>query len=556
MKSLQAALLVALAPWAAQSAGAPPEGAGTILQQIQPVTPPAPSSTGTGLQIEQTGPGELPPTAAFPVTTIRISGNTLFDAETLHALVADGEGKNLTLPQLGELAARITEYYRAHGYPLARAIVPAQTIRDGLIDVQVIEARFGKILLDNRSRVTDPLLRDVFANLKGNAPIEESSLNRALLLLSDIPGIAVNATLKPGDTAGTSDLQVEAESGAAVTGNVTLDNYGNPLTGRERAGATLSLVDPLRHGDVLTVSGLTTGNEMRYGRIAYEWLLNGMGTRLGGSYSALHYALGGAFAPLQVKGTAQVDSLWTRHPFIRGQNANLFGQIEYDRKELRDHIDVSGISTDRHLGNWVASLIGDARDALFLSGAVNTWSLGWTSGRVTFDNAAAQLADAATAKTQGGFSKLNGSFARLQGLSPNNALYLSVSGQWTNGNLDPSEKMIAGGPYSVRAYDTAAVSGDMGLLATAEFRRDLGSALQGQWQAMAFADRARITVNKIPFAAGTNSATLSGLGVGLNWTGPSHWATKAYVATPVGSIPALVGATKSSRLWVEISKGF
>jgi len=28
---------------------------------------------------------------------------------------------------------------------------------------------------------------------------------------------------------------------------------------------------------------------MDYGGVSYDWLLNGQGTRLGGSYSALHY---------------------------------------------------------------------------------------------------------------------------------------------------------------------------------------------------------------------------------------------------------------------------
>ena len=539
----------------AQVTGPVVPGAGSILQQIQPPTPPAPSSSGTGLRIEREGAAKLPPSAPFEVKTIQISGSTLFDAPTLHALVADAEGKALTLSQLDELAARVTGYYRSHGYALARAIIPAQTIASGIVRMEIIEARYGKVSLDNRSRVKDQLLQDTLAPLQSGQAISQRKLDHALLLLSDIPGVAVDATLKPGESVGTSDLAVEAAPGPAVSGNVTLDSYGNRYTGRARVGGTVNFIDPLHHGDVLSLVGLSSGSGMNYGRIAYDTLLNGRGTRLGGSYSALHYILGGAFAPLNGHGTAEVESLFVKHPLVRSRDVNLYGEIQYNRLKLSDHIDISAIRTDRHLDDWTASLSGDAPDAL-LSGGVNTWNVAWNTGRGGFDDSAAQLADAATARTEGGFSKWTASFARLQRLSAKSAMLLTLFGQWANANLDASKKIVAGGPYTVRAYDMGAVSGDSGYVGTAELRHELGQAWQGQWQAVAFIDSAHVTVNKTAWAAGTNSATLSGAGLGLNWWGQNRWSARFYVATPIGSVPALVASTASARAWLEIGKGF
>jgi hemolysin activation/secretion protein len=240
---------------------------------------------------------------------------------------------------------------------------------------------------------------------------------------------------------------------------------------------------------------------------------------------------------------------------MRGRDINLYGQIQYEQLQLRDHIDAGAIRIDRHVSNWTASLSGDARDAL-VSNAISTWNVGWTSGRVGFDDETAQLADAATARTQGRFSKWNATLARLQSLGPKSTLYLAFSGQWANANLDSSRKMIAGGPYSVRAYDAGAIAGDTGYAGTVEFRHDLGSLWHGHWQAAAFVDSARVTVNKTTWAAGTNSATLSGAGVGLIWAGPNQWSAKAYIATPIGATPALVASTSSTRAWIEIAKSF
>ena len=554
-RPLFATLLAACVPLAAQAADPVAPGAGSILQQVQPVPPPTAAPSGTGLTIEREGGARAPSSAPFLVRSIRIAGNTLFDTATLHALVADAEGKSLTLSQLDALAARITSYYHRHGYPLARAVIPAQTIREGAVSLAIIEARYGNVSADNQSRVRHSLLQATLAPVQGGQAIGQSELDHALLLLSDIPGVVVNATLKPGEAVGTSDLLVNIAPGATVSGGIVLDNHGNRFTGRDRVGATLNFINPLHHGDVLTFNALSSGRGMRYGRIAYESLVNGRGSRLGGAWSALHYALGEPLASLNAHGTARVQSVWAKHPMVRTRDINLYGQVQYDHLRLRDHIDASAVRTDRQLDNLTLSMAGDARDG-FLSPSVNAWSLGWTAGRVGFDNASAQLADADGARTQGSFSKWNANLARLQSLSPANGLYLAYSGQWSNTNLDPSQKMTAGGPYTVRAYDTGAVSGDAGHLATIEVRHSLGAAWQGHWEVVAFVDSSRVKVNKIERVAGTNSATLSGAGVGLNWAGPDQWTAKGFIARRIGSVPALVASTASVRGWVEIRKGF
>ena len=548
-------VLMAL-PLAAQAAPVTP-GAGSILQQIQPALPQAPSSTDTGLSIHREGEGKLPETRPFRVKSIKITGNKKIDTATLHTLVADSEGKDLTLAQLEALAARITNYYRELGYPLARAIVPAQTIHDGVVTIEVIEADYGKVRLKNSSRVEDLLLDETLSSLKEGEAIEQAPMDHALLLLSDIPGVAVDATLQPGASVGTADLNVVAQPTPFVAGNVALDNYGNRYTGRTRAGGTVNIADPLHHGDMLSVTGMSTGSGMNYARASYETLLDGAGDRVGGAYSALHYILGDSLANLNGHGTAQVGSLWGKRPLIRSRETNLYGQIQYDHLKLEDDLDASGIQNHRHLDNWTGILSGDLRDGV-LTGAVNTLSLALTSGHVGFDNGAAGASDAATANTQGGFSKWNGTFSRLQGLSQDNTFYVALSGQWTNDNLDASQQMVAGGPYTVRAYDMGVLSGDSGYLGTFEFRHNLGQYWGGQWQMTAFCDSEHVMVNRQMWVAGANSATLSGAGFGLDWAGPEAWTARAYVAKPVGPNPDLVPVTStySARGWVQVSKGF
>lgn len=554
---VMATLLLAFIPFAVQASPPVLPGAGTILQQMQPQTPPAPILNRPGLNIESNSSNteKADTSVKFLVNHIDIIGNTLFDSETLHALVADVEGKETTLGELNSRISHISDYYHNHGYPLVQAILPQQSVQAGVVKIQIIEARYGKIKLDNSSKINSAIIQSMLAPLQSGSAISDKKLDFSLLLLSDIPGVNVNATLSPGADVGTSDLLVSVTPSPLAVGNIIFDNYGNKYTGRARIGGTVNIINPLHHGDVFSANVLSSGKGMNYGRISYEGLINSRGTRIGTSYSALRYVLGKTFKALDAHGTARVASVWIKHPLFRTRDFNLYGQAQYDQLQLRDHIDTTTVQTDRHLDNWTATVNGDLRDHL-LSGGLNTWSLSWTAGQVKFDNAAAHVSDLETARTDGGFSKINLNMSRLQTISGNNTAYLSFAGQMSDSNLDSSQKLSAGGVYTVRAYDMATLSADTGYIASIELRHDLGQIANGQWQAVAFIDNAHLTVNKATWISGTNTATLNGLGAGVNWIGPQQWSAKAYIAKRVGSIPALVAGSAPVRGWIEISKSF
>ncbi|MDE0926829.1 MAG: hypothetical protein OR997_07175 [Methylophilaceae bacterium] len=98
----------------------PTPDAGIILQQTEPVLPAEPASNETGLKREI--PADAVDSKPFSVSSISISGNTLFESAVLYDLVKDAEGTSQTLLQVKALANRITDYYRNEGYPLSRAV--------------------------------------------------------------------------------------------------------------------------------------------------------------------------------------------------------------------------------------------------------------------------------------------------------------------------------------------------------------------------------------------------------------------------------------------------
>lgn len=124
--------------------------AGRTLQELAP--PPALPKPSVDLNIEapEVTKGETGG-VAVSVEKISVTGNTIYDSETLLAVIGDTQGKSYDLAGLKNLANLVTDYYRKNGYPFARAIIPAQSMADGVVVIEVIEGRYNGSITVNGS---------------------------------------------------------------------------------------------------------------------------------------------------------------------------------------------------------------------------------------------------------------------------------------------------------------------------------------------------------------------------------------------------------------------
>ncbi len=547
---LLGALMIAVGASAALAA-APPSG-GELLQQVPPPAP-APQAAPPALIVTRPEPASASPEVTFFVQHIDITGVSVLPMAALRAIVAPSEGKMLSLADLQRLADAITARYQKAGYPFSQAYVPAQTVRDGRVGIAVLEAHYDHVLLQNSSRVRDVVPQAVLGELKVGMPVDQASLDRVLLLISDLPGTQVKGTLRPGPTPGGSELQVDVTPGPRINGNVSADDYGNAATGRERLDVNVNVLEPLRLGDVLSASALTAGSGMNYGRLGYEVPLHGPATQLEAHVSTLGYKLvNGSEEPLDAHGTATTFGLGIDRILLRNTSANVTARLTYEDTELDDKVVVSGVNTQRHTEDWHAFVSGGVTD---LGGTTN-FSVGYTAGRVVYDDASALEVDAGSARTEGSFTKYTIALSRVQQINPKTSLYGAVSYQGANKNLDASEQFFAGGPNSVEAYDNGVLSGAQGSSQAVELRRDLHTGPEGAWQGKVFLDHAQVQVEKDPFSPGVNIADLTGTGLGLNWAGPGAWSLASSLAVPIGGTPGLLRDRPSLRFWLQVQKDF
>jgi hemolysin activation/secretion protein len=147
----------------------------------------------------------------------------------------------------------------------------------------------------------------------------------------------------------------------------------------------------------------------------------------------------------------------------------------------------------------------------------------------------------------------------LQGLGNTVSLWASLSGQLASKNLDVSEKMELGGMYAVRAYPQGEAYADQGYVLTLEARLQLAKfseQMPGQLQLIGFIDTGSVDINRSPWAAGVNRRTLSGAGIGLNWSEANNFMVRAYYAFKVGDEVARSAPDASGRFWIQAVKYF
>src|SRR6266702_3540277 len=152
------------------------------MEQQRPAVPPAPTHP---LDIEQpkAAPVASGPETQFTVAKIRVTGSTAYPASRLEPLVSEFTGRKESLAQLRKAADAITRFYRTHGYPLARAYLPSQKIRDDVVEIAVLEGQYGKLRIDDEAGVSESLVRNTLRAAANPNVIRSASLERALLLL-------------------------------------------------------------------------------------------------------------------------------------------------------------------------------------------------------------------------------------------------------------------------------------------------------------------------------------------------------------------------------------
>lgn len=494
---------------------------------------------------------------SFVLTAVEFKGNTVFLDDALQALVADKLNQPVSFADLQLLAARVTAHYRQSDYVLSRAAVPVQDVSGGRVELSIVEGRLGRVRIEriNDAAVGDSAIEGVTAVLPKGRPLTQRQLERAVLLLSDLPGMVAQASLETGDEAGTYDLVIEVKAAPRYNLSVDLDNQGSPSTGQYRIGALGRINSPFGRGDNLDLRVMNSfGKGLSFGRVAYELPLGYRGLRASLAYARVQYDLGQDFAALDAYGTADVIEVGASYPVLRSRRRNLFARLTIEGKNLRDHIGAVDQASSKRMYSLGLGFVYEGRDAWLGGGYLSAGMTGHV-GQLEIRSAADLALDQGPLgrRTDGRFARASYTLSRLQYLSASFSAYMALAGQWANQNLDSADKIATGGVRAVRAFSGAAGIGDEAQIVNAELRWSVNPNAS----LSAFYDIGRVRLDRRPVPGEPNRRTLSGYGVGLYWTlgGAALRASVAWPQRDTG--PAASGAQeRRPRTYAQIVKVF
>ena len=451
----------------------------------------------------------------FSISIIQVSGVSHFPKSEVDAFFAPLVGRKIVLQDLRDVAQKFEDLYRSKGFFLTRVFIPPQKVEGGALQVQVVEGYIGDVFVDGPNPSSTRLIEKLMASVPKDRPARFSNLERHMLLINDIPGLAGTTVLQQGKALGSSELLVSAVK-VPNQYRATLSNTSAELVGplSYSLGGTIS--QPFGRPGALDLTLSSAGQQLRELRSVSARYAMPIGAHgLVGSFGGLiaFARPGGAIKDLDVRSRIMSFNGRLRMPLIRSRKNSIYLDI--------------GAALNRNETNILGELLTDDRSTVAeatLSWQQANWLNGDTNASVSlFQGLVVLGANDATAPKpsvsgfQPRFQRVVYTLARNQRLTPSVSAQLNLQGQYSTDRLASGELVSFGGPAIGRGYDPSVITGERGMGVSGELRYALPFAaerlIEGV-QLYTFADYANATTLATEIAdKQTNHISSLGLGV-------------------------------------------
>lgn len=432
-----------------------PSGVGS---SAAPITPPAqkkPEESGPEAKIQ------------FKLTGVVFKDNTVFSTAELETIFEPSFNKMISVAKLRSLVDDVTKKYRSAGYILSRAILPPQTIKGGVVTVQVIEGYVSKVTLEGKPVPAAKVIERYSQIVLNSRPLKISQLEKALLLMNDIPGVSVKAVLTPSpDIPASANLALVTEQQRA-SAYASYDNFGTRFLGPQEfsAGVTINSLTLASASD--SVRYLTTPqNTVEYIEYNHTNTIGAKGAKLTLDWNYANTRPQFTLAPFDVVGRSNMFYGDIAYPLIRSRSSNFYIHSTANYENVSSTILGQPFYSDlirslvlgfdfTNMDSWQGSneIKLDVEKGFDIMGAVKHVNQSRPNGVPNY-------------------FKLNPLISRLQGLPWQFALYGAMNGQYSCNTLLATEQYAYGGAVWGRGYNPSEIVGDDGVGAKIELRRD------------------------------------------------------------------------------------
>ena len=476
-------VLIAVAvPVAPARAQAPQLPQGSPIPRIAPQTRPAVSAPALAAPTPAISRGN--PDDVFLVSARVVEGSTVYPDASWGQFIERLRGR-VTRAEVEAVRQEILARYRADGYLLTGVILADGGA--GRVRFVVTEGHIADVKLDGDIGPAGVQVLRFLNRLTETRPIDSATLERALLLAQDVPGIALRAVLRPSTEAPGALTLIAQVQRVAWGATVVADNRGTPFTGPEGALLAIDANSFTEYGERSTVSLYRSFNNTQiFGQVATEAFVGGSGLKIrlfGGSGTA---DPSGALRANRYHGVTTNAGITASYPVIRTRQHTLgvFGTFELLESEIftgspgrqasRDNLRVlrGGAEYSRQ-DSW----LGAERSA------VNQASFKVSRGLAALGASPTNPTNVGRQNQVVEFTKVNVEVSRTQTLfqpwdGATIALQATIAGQFSPDILPSAEKFYLGGARINRGYYAGEVTGDKAWATAVELQLNTSFAFE------------------------------------------------------------------------------
>lgn len=389
----------------------------------------------------------------FRINEIVVDKSEVLQEQEINSITQDYINKEIVLQDLYKVVNKINDLYATKGYLTCRAFLPPQTIKNGIVHINLVEGKSGNIYVDgnkstNKSYITDRIgiERGDYANI--------NELNKDLLFFNGTNDIQLHITMHAGKEPGTTDYVISVAEPQKSSINVYVDNAGSESSGEWREGLFFTDRSLTGNRDSLMLSGIRSDGTKSFS-VSYMTPVGRSGTKLGLNYStnSVHIT-DGELEDLNVKGHSSAYGISVIQPLIVNETMRTEASLEYGHQNSQT--DFLGI-------HWV----DDTTDGYTASFSMTNYG----NSSVIYQRHGYRIGSSEniTGYTKD-FSKyiFNGFWQKAY--DGGQMLSARLDGQYSSDNYLPSaEQFYIGGMYSVRGYEESYLGGDSGFAASIEY---------------------------------------------------------------------------------------
>ena len=241
---------------------------------------------------------------SFVLEGVNVSGATLYKPEDFLPIYRAYLGKKITFREIQAIVDKIKAKYKDKGYLTTTVFLPEQEIKDGIIQIRVIEGKMGALKIEGNKWFSSGRIKKYFHSRKDKI-LNIKKLQKDLLRLNQNPDLEVKTVIMAGQEPETSDVVLKVTEEFPYHVGTGFDNQGSRLAGKYRTSFSLRSSNALGLFDSLSLNTILSSRSFGES-VSYLLPINSYGTKIGLDATHFKMKLGKEFKSFDITGSSKI----------------------------------------------------------------------------------------------------------------------------------------------------------------------------------------------------------------------------------------------------------